>query len=845
MTALALRTTFTTSRLLEFCSAKELVAQTGHEPDDWPLVVLKELVDNALDACEEAGATPVIRVTVGRGRIRVRDNGRGIPPETVTSILDFTTRTSSREAYVAPDRGAQGNALKTVLAMPFALSGEEGRVEIVACGVRHTILFRVDQIRQAPVIDHQTEPAPVRSGTSVTVHWPATSRSELADAKEQFLQIAEAYSLLNPHLALTVVWRDPADAEEPEHVRRVWAATRSDWRKWTPAAPTPPDWYGRDDLERLIGAYISYDSENGLARTVNEFVGIFAGLTATAKRKSVTDAAGLSRAPLTAVLNGTEFDHDAVDRLLEAMCQEARPIKPERLGIIGREHVASRLEAMAADPSSFQYRLVKGVTSGGRPWLLEVAFAHRPGGRRRIITGVNWSPGIREPFRTLGYLLGERYCGSSSDPVLIFVHLAMPRPRYTDRGKSAIALPEELREALANAVEAVTKPWCKQRVAEIRDHKRLVSRRERLSRSARRTSIKDAVWQVLPGAYNKASSGGAYPALARQIYYAARPPILELTGKDTLDANYFSYSLLPLFMRERPNLTKGWRVHFKPRGNLTEPHTDRKIPLGTAEVDQYRRGWTNGVFSGPSSFMGPWSPETCGPHNRFGGVLVIEKEGFADLLIEIGLGRKYDLAIIGNEGQSVEAELALVDALGLPLFVLHDFDRTGLTITENLRSGTWRHRYENSFPVVDVGLRLHQVDGLEDEPISPDNLKSVSDYRLQECGATEAEIDFLRRRRVELNALTTEALVTLVEDALREHNVAKVIPNAKDLANAWRSAKAHSDLVKAVEEACTKADQWQQAAAPADLSAEVELILREDPTMPWHDAIWRIARRLP
>jgi DNA topoisomerase VI subunit B len=164
------RTTFSTSRLLEFCSRKELTAQTGHEPDDWPLVIIKELVDNALDAAEEAGIKPCIHVTVARSRIRVRDNGRGIPPETVASILDFSTRTSSREAYVAPDRGAQGNALKTILAMPFAMSGQEGRVEIVACGVRHTIMFRVDQIRQAPVIEHQPEPGPVRSGTSMTVH---------------------------------------------------------------------------------------------------------------------------------------------------------------------------------------------------------------------------------------------------------------------------------------------------------------------------------------------------------------------------------------------------------------------------------------------------------------------------------------------------------------------------------------------------------------------------------------------------------------------------------------------------------------------------------------------------
>ena len=156
MSAVAIqRTTFSTSRPLEFCSAKELVAQTGHEPDDWPLVILKELIDNALDACEEARVAPVIRVTVARGKIRVRDNGPGIPPETVASILDFTTRTSSREAYVAPDRGQQGNALKTILAMPFALSGDEGRVEIVARGIRHEITSGSIASPNARSIDHR------------------------------------------------------------------------------------------------------------------------------------------------------------------------------------------------------------------------------------------------------------------------------------------------------------------------------------------------------------------------------------------------------------------------------------------------------------------------------------------------------------------------------------------------------------------------------------------------------------------------------------------------------------------------------------------------------------------
>ncbi len=48
------RTTFLTSREMDFFSEKELVTQTGHEIGDWPLVIPKELTDNALDACEDA-----------------------------------------------------------------------------------------------------------------------------------------------------------------------------------------------------------------------------------------------------------------------------------------------------------------------------------------------------------------------------------------------------------------------------------------------------------------------------------------------------------------------------------------------------------------------------------------------------------------------------------------------------------------------------------------------------------------------------------------------------------------------------------------------------------------------
>jgi DNA topoisomerase VI subunit B len=97
MSARLERTTFSTSRLLDFASEKELIAQTGHQRDAWPVVLLKELVDNAIDAAEESGIAPVITVTVNRAGITVEDNGPGIPADVVEAILDFSIRVSSRK----------------------------------------------------------------------------------------------------------------------------------------------------------------------------------------------------------------------------------------------------------------------------------------------------------------------------------------------------------------------------------------------------------------------------------------------------------------------------------------------------------------------------------------------------------------------------------------------------------------------------------------------------------------------------------------------------------------------------------------------------------------------------
>src|SRR5262245_34552052 len=172
------RVAFRVSRLMEFCTLRELQNQTGHSVHEWPLVVLKELMDNALDACEEAEVAPVISIAVGRGFITIQDNAAGIETDTIKSILDYTIRVSSREAYVSPTRGAQGNALKTILAMGYVLDRERdngsnkadatGATSIETRGIKHRIEFGVDHINNQPKITHTTAPSSITVGTKIT-----------------------------------------------------------------------------------------------------------------------------------------------------------------------------------------------------------------------------------------------------------------------------------------------------------------------------------------------------------------------------------------------------------------------------------------------------------------------------------------------------------------------------------------------------------------------------------------------------------------------------------------------------------------------------------------------------
>jgi DNA topoisomerase VI subunit B len=434
---------------MEFCSVRELQNQTGHHLYDWPLVVGKEVMDNALDACEEAEVAPEITVNIDPGTITIQDNAGGIDTEVIASILDYSIRVSSREAYVSPTRGAQGNALKTigyVLDRKIGSDADAAGITIIeTCGIRHQVEFRVDHINNQPKIIHTTAESPIRTGTRLSIKWP--EKLELLESVEaRFKRLIEAYAWFNPHLTLRGSWF----GGEFLNVK----ATNPDWEKWRPRNPTSPHWYDEARLQRYLAAHVARDRDLGQRRTVREFIAEFRGLSGTAVQRKILADVGCSYQSLAQFFGVEQVNRAGIAKLLAAMRQYSKPVTPKHLGVIGVEHLKERFLAAGGNADTFKYQCRKGMTSDGIPYVVEFAFGLHQAGLserltgipRKFVAGANWSVGISNPFRAFGST-GEglestlaKVRANANAPVICALHLASAYIQYADRGKSSILL---------------------------------------------------------------------------------------------------------------------------------------------------------------------------------------------------------------------------------------------------------------------------------------------------------------------------------------------------------------------------------------------------------------------
>jgi hypothetical protein len=383
-------------------------------------------------------------------------------------------------------------------------------------------------------------------------------------------------------------------------------------------------------------------------------------------------------------------------------------------------------------------------------------------------------------------------------------------------------------------LRAVTKPWTRQRKQEERHASARANRLHRLLHS-RRETIKEVAWEVMPMAYLAASSNDTLPATARQVMYAARPEIQERTGKQ-LDDQYFTQTLLPDYMEEHD---VDWDVVFDDRGHLREPHTGYGIGLGTLSVRHYQSEIGQFDFKEPSFTGG--DVVTRGPSGCFGAVLFIEKEGFMPLFEAVNLAGRFDTALMSTKGLANTAARQLVDETcgghEIPLLVLHDFDKSGFSILGTLQRDTRRYSFMNEIEVIDLGLRLEDIEGLQREDAFDKGTRASRASNLWGNGATEAEIDFLLDSRVELNAMTSEQLVAFVERKLQDHGIKKVVPGYEELARAYRLFARGEEAEQIVKRELEKIAGNDAVKVPPDIENRVREYLMLNPEARWDAAV--------
>lgn len=831
------RQTFEVSRKLEYFSAGELEMQIGHGRDWWPAAILKELVDNALDACEVAGTSPRVEVTIDEDALTVQDNGPGLPSHTVEKSLDYTIRVSDKVHYVGPTRGRIGNALKTVWAAPFVVSGKRGEVDVFTPGQHHRVTVELDRLRQVPMLSHEVESSDeIDEGTRIVMQWPDVAcyltdpgHSRSYNPPPMARDLIEAYAACNPHAHFII------DGYE-------FAPTDVQWGRWGMGDRTSAHWYTAENLRDLIAAYITTPEYEKNPKTVRALVSEFRGLSSTKKQQAVTE--GLSGVYLADLVDGDDLCMATVEGLLERMQEASTPPRAQTLGKIGEDHLRRWMVAAGAAEESVNYCVRYGDSPVAD--VAEAAFGILEDRDRtgRIATGLNWGAMLKAPFGNLRQFVAEQRV-EPQDPVLLFMHVAHPALTFADRGKTRVATTGTgLAERLSDVARSVTKDW---KDAKARaDRQGRVQRRDldRMLNQHRpeKVTIKDACFEVMEDAFNHASDGGRFYANARQIMYAARPMVLELTGGEWVkNSDTFTQRYLKDYLEEvRP----AWaaRAVWDARGHFAEPHGGERIGLGGIEVMDYRNSWTNGQCDPVPSVTLPVLMNTRGPNLRFSAVLFIEKEGFGPILEEAQIAERYDLAIASTKGMTVGAACELFERLGeaVRVFAVHDFDISGLNILNTLREGT---RLTTGRDIIDFGFRLGDVDGLPSEEVSG---KGNPTERLQRYGATEEEIAFLVERvgygqwwgkRVELNAMTTGQFIDWLEGKLEAAGVEKVVPSGEVLRDAYRRAHALHEM-QGVLDAIDHEAETIDAPDAERLEARVREIITENPALSWDRAVW-------
>jgi DNA topoisomerase VI subunit B len=145
-----------------FVHPEMLPQKAGCAPHQIGRVVLKELVDNALDS-----GAKVKLDKIALDGFRITDNGPGIDPAEVPRLFAVNRPLLSSKLKRLPLRGMLGNGLRVVMG---TIAAYDGTIAVTTRG--HRLTLAVDKIRGLTEV-LSDEPAPDKPGTEIDITMPS------------------------------------------------------------------------------------------------------------------------------------------------------------------------------------------------------------------------------------------------------------------------------------------------------------------------------------------------------------------------------------------------------------------------------------------------------------------------------------------------------------------------------------------------------------------------------------------------------------------------------------------------------------------------------------------------
>ena len=344
-------------------SVSEFFAKNRHllgfdNPRKALLTTIKEAVDNSLDACEEAGISPVVELWIEQVndtnyRVTIQDNGPGIVRQQIPNIFGRLLYGSKFHA-MKMSRGQQGIGISAAGMYGLLTTGRNIQItsRIGRARQAHYYELRIDTKKNRPdVIREELVDWDVPRGTKVTIELVARYQKGRASVDEYLQQTAIA----NPHA--TLIYHAPDGRNE------TYAAVS----EHVPPAPKAvrPHPYG---VELGVLIKMLHDTR---ARTIQQF------LTHEFSRVSPRVAGEiLERADLSARANPTRCARQDAHRLHEAI-QSTKIMAPRTDCVvpIGQEQLLEGLRQVV--PAEFATAVTRSpAVYRGNAFVIEAALAY-------------------------------------------------------------------------------------------------------------------------------------------------------------------------------------------------------------------------------------------------------------------------------------------------------------------------------------------------------------------------------------------------------------------------------------------------------------------------------------